>query len=206
MDLADQAAQHRARAHLNIRCDALRRKAAHDGFPPHRRRHLRDQRFDRGRRVALRLGVDVGHDRHARVARLRARADPAPGVLRRLHQRAVERRAHRQRDDAPGAQRLARARPRVRRRRVAPAITTWPPPFRFAGLTTSPRPPPARLRDDVARRADDRRHRAGADRHRLLHVTPAAPHDAQRVGKAERARRHVRGVLAKAVPRDEAPA
>ena len=30
VDLPHQAAQHRARTHLNIRCDALRRKAAHD--------------------------------------------------------------------------------------------------------------------------------------------------------------------------------
>src|SRR5882672_2067810 len=32
--LAHQSAQHRARTNLNIRCDALGRKAAHDVFPP----------------------------------------------------------------------------------------------------------------------------------------------------------------------------
>ena len=49
MNLAHQPAQHGARTHLNIRCDAFRRKAPHDRLPPHRRRHLPHQRLDRRR-------------------------------------------------------------------------------------------------------------------------------------------------------------
>ena len=86
----------------------------------------------------------------------------------------------------------------------APAITTWPAPFRFAGLTTSPLGRlGARLRDLLGVEAEDRRHRAVADRHRLLHVAAAPAHEPQRVGKRERARRDVGGVLAEAVPGDE---
>src|SRR3954452_9988703 len=46
MDLPDQTAQHRAGANLNIRGDALGRKATHDLLPTHRRRDLGDQRLD----------------------------------------------------------------------------------------------------------------------------------------------------------------
>ena len=52
MNLAHQPAQHRAGAHLNIRCDAFRRKAPHHLLPAHRRRHLRDQRLDRAPRAS----------------------------------------------------------------------------------------------------------------------------------------------------------
>src|SRR5207302_3797671 len=55
VNLAHEAAQHRPRPHLNIRCDAFRRKAAHHGLPAYGRRDLRDERLDRGGRVALRL-------------------------------------------------------------------------------------------------------------------------------------------------------
>ena len=56
--------------------------------------------------VALRQRVDVGHDRDARICdaqRAQLRRQPLFG---RLHQRAMERRADRQRHDALGAQRL----------------------------------------------------------------------------------------------------
>ena len=138
VDLAHQPAQHRPRTHLNIRCDALRRKAAHDGLPAHRRRDLATSASIAAARVALRLGVDVGDDRHARIVRRPARAARAPAAPRpassarsgTARSPAAARRAWRR---APW-----RARRRARTASRAPAITTWPAPFRFAGLTTSP--------------------------------------------------------------------
>ena len=92
--LLDESAQHRAWTHLNIGGHSVGGKAPHRRLPPDRRRHLADERGDRRIGVALRLGVDVGDDRHARVARPSARAAPAPAALRAgCHQRAVERRA-----------------------------------------------------------------------------------------------------------------
>ena len=190
VDLAHQAAQDRARTHLNIRCDALRRKAPDDGFPAHRRRHLRDQRLDRRARGALRLGVDVGDDRHARVVRpaaraVRARGDPRPASSARSGTGALTGSGTTR--FAPSA--LARSPARATASR-APAITTCPAPFRFAGLTTSPSAASAQAcatfsasRPRIAAIAPV------ADRHRLLHVAAAAPHDPQRVGEREACRR-----------------
>ena len=61
----------------------------------------------------------------------------------------------------------------------------------------------ARAIDQRRVQPQDRRHRPGADRDRLLHVAAAAAGDAQRVGKRERLRRHVRRVLAEAVSGDK---
>ena len=47
MDLADQSAQHGAGTHLNIRCDAFRRKARDDGLPAHGTRDLADEGLER---------------------------------------------------------------------------------------------------------------------------------------------------------------
>src|SRR3954468_12731662 len=85
MNLADQPAQHGARAHFNIRCDAFRRKAPHHGLPAHPRRDLLHQRLDRRRRVAFRLGVDVGDDRHARRLDAQRAQFGRETLLRRLH-------------------------------------------------------------------------------------------------------------------------
>ena len=74
----------------------------------------------------------------------------------------------------------------------------------FAGLTTSPSAASSHACATVLGiEAEDRRHRARADRHRLLHVAAAPPHDAQRVGERERAGGDVRRVLAEAVAGDE---
>ena len=86
-------------------------------------------------------------------ATVSARSSGASRSCGRLHQRAVERRADRQRHHPLRAQRLgplAGARDRVAR----PAITTCPAPFKFAGLTTSPCGGlAARLRDLCRHRA-----------------------------------------------------
>src|ERR1043166_1957709 len=68
VDLLYEPAQDRAGTYLNIRCDALFRKALHDGLPADGRRHLRDERVDCTLCVALRLRVDVGDNRNARLA------------------------------------------------------------------------------------------------------------------------------------------
>src|SRR5436190_1643082 len=106
VDFLDETAEHRAGAHLNIVGDAFRRKTAHHLFPAHGRRHLAHERINRRRGIALRLGIDVGDDRHARVLdrdRAQVRRET---ILRRLQQRAVERRADGQWNHAPGAERL----------------------------------------------------------------------------------------------------
>ena len=116
----------------------------------------------------------------------------------------MERRADRQRHDAPGAERLgalAGARHRVAR----------------AGNHDLPAAVQVRRADDLAvapprrtpaRPASASRPRIAAiapvaDRHRLLHVAAAAPHDPQRVGERERAGGDVGRVLAEAVAGDE---
>ena len=132
--------------------------------------------------VALRLGVDVGDDRDAGIrGRQRAQLRRQP-LLRRLHQRAMERRADRQRQSpasrrAPSpARRRARRRRHARRSRSAPARSGSRASRRGRELGR-------RLGARRARRRrvepEDRRHRAFADRHRFLHVPPAAAHRAQ---------------------------
>ena len=79
-DPLDHSTQCFARPYFNISGDALGRKALYDVFPTHRRCNLLDQGVDRRRRGALRLGIDVGDDRHARIATSAPRA--APGVRR----------------------------------------------------------------------------------------------------------------------------
>src|SRR5262245_54885791 len=69
MDFLHEAAQYRPWTHLNIRCDALRRKALDDRLPFDRRRDLADERLDCLGRGALRVRVDVGDDRHPRIGR-----------------------------------------------------------------------------------------------------------------------------------------
>ena len=86
----------------------------------------------------------------------------------------------------------------------APAITTWPAPFMFAGADDLALGGlGARLRDLVGVEPEDRGHRAFAGRHGLLHVAPAAPHQPQRVAEREGAGGDVRRVLAEAVAGDE---
>ena len=143
VDLADQAAQHRAGTHLNIRCDALRRKAPHDGLPAHRRRHLRDERLDRrrARRASARRRRWRRSARAESCDRERAQLGRQP-LLGRLHQRAVERRAHRQRN-----RRAWRRAPWRARRRAPPrrARRQSRPGRRRSGSPGSrPRPPPPR--------------------------------------------------------------
>src|SRR2546423_1584149 len=75
-------------------------------WPAPWRRHLAHDRISRRRGIALRFGIDVGDDRHARVLdrdRAQVRRET---ILRRLQQRAVERRADGQWNHAPGAERL----------------------------------------------------------------------------------------------------
>ena len=102
-----------------------------------------------------------GHLPHERVARAAPRRDRAPrrrsctpgiagsanGVAREhrretlgrgLHQRAVERRAHRERDRALGARGQRALGRRAPRPPAWPAITICPGALKFAGATTSP--------------------------------------------------------------------
>ena len=65
-----------------------------------------------------------------------------------------------------------------------PAITIWPPPFRFAGLTTWPSAACWQIAVMLARsKPSDRRHAPDARRHRSLHGATALADQAQGVGK-----------------------
>ena len=203
VNLANQPAQHGARAHLNIRCDAIRRKAPDAFLPAHGRRHLPDERFDGRRSVAFRQRVDVRDDRHARMLRRHRAQLGCETILRRLHERAVERRAHRQRHDALRAKLL---RPRA----CALDGRFRPGNHDLAGAVQVRRRDNlavcrlcACLRDRVGIEAENRRHRTRADRHGLLHVASAPPDGAHRIGKRKRAGGDVGGVLAEAVARNE---
>ena len=81
-------------------------------------------------------------------------------------------------------------------------MTICPGELMLATPTTSPCAASAQTCSTAASvHAQQRGHRAGAHRHRLLHELAAAPHQAHRVREAQRARDHERGVLAQAVAR-----
>ena len=82
VNLPNEPAQHGPRAHLNIRCDAFRRKATDDFLPSNREMKLCDKSLDRAvdRRHTFRFGIHVRHDRHMRIGPA-TRAVPAQAVL-----------------------------------------------------------------------------------------------------------------------------
>ena len=121
------------------------------------------------------------------VTALELRGEP---VGRRLHQRAVEGRAHRQQHALLPAARRRRPRPRAPPPRDGPAMTIWPGELMLATPTTSPCAASAHTSSTTGSSTpEDRGHRAGAHRHRLLHELAAAAHQAHRVREAQRARR-----------------
>ena len=207
VNLAHEPAQHGAGTHLNIRCDALRRKARDDGLPAHRRRHLRDQRLDGrgGRRASARRRRWRRRARRGRAvasARSSGARRSSAGFISAQWKGALTGSGTTRL--APSALARSPARPTASR---APAITTCPAPFRFAGLTTSPSRPRRASRHASATRSASRPRIAAiapvADRHGLLHVAAAAAHDPQRIGETEGARGDVGRVLAEAVAGDK---
>ena len=116
--------------------------------------------------------------------------------MKRRADRAAESRAWRR---APW-----RARWRAPPRRRVPAITIWPGAVEVRGADHfALRRFLAGLVHAGLVEAEDRRHRAGADGHGFLHVAAAIAHQPDRIGKLQRARGHVRRVLAEAVTGDE---
>ena len=203
VDLPHEAAQHGSRTYLNIRCDALRRKAPYDRLPADRRRDLRDQRLDRVGGAALRFRVDVRHDRDVRIARRQRAQFRRQPRLRRSHQPAVERRAHCERNHTLRTERL-RALPGARHGCCRAGDHHLSAAVQIRGAhDVAFRRLFARPHDRLGVQTENRRHRALADRHRLLHVATAAADDCQRVGERERPGGHVRRILAEAVPRHE---
>jgi hypothetical protein len=183
--------------------DAFRRKALHDALPPYWRSDLFDQRVDRFLRGALRLRIDVGDDRDARIA---CRHGPQFGRqphFRGFHQRAMKRRAHRQRNGAPGAEgfgALARARHRggtagdhdlSGRIQIGRAD-------HFAVRRLFARPGHAGFVE-----TENRRHCPLPHRHGLLHVAATIAHQPDGILKSQRAGGDVRGIFAQAVTGDE---
>ena len=209
VNLPHEPAQHGARAHLNIRCDALRRKAR-ARRPPSAPATTPARQAPRWLPAAVVLGsastLATTGTRGSVIAS--ARSSGASRSLGRLHQRAVERRADRQRHDPPRAERLgalagARHRiPRARNDDLSRAVQVGRA-HHFALRGGVVQRLATRLGHALGIEAENRRHRAGPDRHGLLHVATAPPHDAQRVGEAKRARRDVGRVLAQAVAGDE---
>ena len=85
-----------------------------------------------------------------------------------------------------------------------PAITVCFGSLKLTASTTSPLAAAASAQPSTTAcgvEAEDRRHRAGADRHRLLHRLGAKAHQRQRIGQAQRAGGDQRGVLAERVAR-----
>ena len=192
MDLLDKTAQYGAWAHLNIVGDAFRRKATDDLLPPNWRRDLLDERVDRRRRVTLRLRIDVGDNRDTRVPDPeRAKLGLEP-LLRRLQQRAVERRTDGERNHTPGAERF-RPLARTPHRRGRSGNYDLPgavdvrgaDDLAVGGLFTCPG-------HGVGVETQNRCHRTGADRHGFLHVLSAASHGPHGIRKLERLRGHIR--------------
>ena len=131
----------------------------------------------------LRRGIDVGHDRNARIARRQRAQLRREAILRGLHERAVERRADGERHDALCAQ-LFRARARA----IDGSLRAGN--HDLAGAVhvrrrhhLAVRRLGARLRDAIGIETENGRHRARADRHGLLHVAATPTHRAHRVGK-----------------------
>src|SRR5438309_3163450 len=203
MDLANQPAQNGARTHLNIRGDALGRKAVHHRLPAYGRRHLRDQRLHCLSSRAFGFRVNVGDHRHARILdleRAQLRREPRLGGV---HERAVERRADRQPDDPPRAELPgALAGPGNGIARAGDDDLSRAIQVRGAD-DVALRRIVAGLRDGVGIEPQHHGHRTGAHGHRLLHVPSAAPDECQRVGEGHRAGGDVRGVFAEAVAGDE---
>jgi hypothetical protein len=106
VDLAHQTAQDRAGTHLNIRTNAQRSKAPHDLLPPDGRGHLADQRLDCRTGRTLGFAVHVRHDGYAWIRNRQCAQLGRESLLGGLHQRAVERGAHRKRHDTACPERL----------------------------------------------------------------------------------------------------
>ena len=156
----------------------------------------------------------IGHRRRPR--RWRRPAPPAPAsrtsasasrhaVGGRLHQRAMERRGHRQQHGALGALRLGDLDRALDRRLVRRRPPPAPPPLSLATSQTSPL---RRLRAPTSRRGlevepEQRRHGAVPDRHRLLHGVAADAQQPRGVGDRERAGGGERRILAERMAGDE---
>ena len=145
--------------------------------PRSRRRRRSSARHRRWRRPGR-----AGPRREARAAR--APAAPRPASSARsgtARSPAAESRAWRR---APWPVRSARA-----TAAALPAITTCPGALRLAGLTTSPSAASRHACSTVVGvEPENRRHRAGADRHRLLHVAAAIAHEAHGIGETRSCR------------------
>ena len=106
-------------------------------------------------------------------------------LLRGLHQRAVEWRAH--------CEQHRSARPAALASSIArftapawPAITTWSGAFKFAAVTISPCAALCQnLVQPAGRQLEQRRHRALSRRNGFLHVAAALAHQTHRIGKSQ---------------------
>ena len=140
-----------------------------------RGRDLPHQRLDRGRPVALQFGIHVRHDRHPRRLNVSAPAAPARDAPRPA---SSARSGTARSPTAASTRRAPSALARSPARCTAASMAGNRPPDRgqlmLAGLTISTlRRVVAGLAHDIESRAENRRHRPGADRHGFLHVASA---------------------------------
>ena len=204
-DALDQTAQHLARADLVKLRHALRRHKRDRFAPAHGAGHLRDQRFDDLGGIADRAWP-AHWRRPARRAALHADFRQRLGhhVGGRLHQRAMERRGHRQQHRALGALRPWRSR---RRARPPPCCRTRRParaPLSFAAWQTSPCAASAATATAASKSSPSSAAMApDADRHGLLHGLAARAQKPRRIGDGERACRGQRRIFAERMAGDE---
>src|ERR1700755_1573781 len=202
--LPAEPAQDLPRPDLDERPRAFAREKLHGLAPADGRRDLTHERVARLRAGSYQARVDVRHERHAQVAKLYLPQLGRETFLRRKHQRAVERRAHLQRNRALRAA-LFQQRQRALDRSRAPRdddLTRRVYVRRAANFVAL-----TRFGADGFNRlkvcAEYRGHRAHAHGHGLLHVTPALSHSPHGVRETQSARRNQRRILSETVARDE---
>jgi hypothetical protein len=164
---------------------------------------LRDERFDRVRACPLRLRVDIGHNGHAGIVRGQRPQFRREAILSRFHHRAVERRAHLQRDHPSGAKFL-RARTGARDHVTSAGnhdLSTAVDVCRADDLAACG--VLARTGNSGGIEPQNRGHRARADGHGFLHVAATASDERERISKINRAGGDICGILAEAMPGDK---
>src|SRR5688572_18642736 len=199
----DHSAQRFARPHFNISGDAFRRKALHQVLPSYWGCDLADQGVDRLARRAFGLSIDVRDHRNTRSVRPHRTQLRRQPLFGRLHQRAMEWRAHLQRHGPARTQRLgALAGPCDRGSRAGNHDLAAAIQVRRADHLALRRFR-ARLVHALFIERENRRHGAVTNRHRFLHVAAAVADQPHRVLECERARRDVSRIFTETMAGDE---
>src|SRR5262249_45655335 len=106
IDLPNESGEHLARAELHERARAVGDEPLNDALPQHGPRHLTNRRVERGGGVALGRGIDVGDHRNPWIPGVDSTELRREPLLRRFHQRTMERRAHCERNGPASPERF----------------------------------------------------------------------------------------------------